>query len=357
MARIRTIKPEFWTDEKLAPLSTLTRLTFLGLVSMADDAGRLNDSVKLLDGMLFSETDDTCESALDELEAIGVIARGLSSSGRKIIQIIGWLKHQKIEKANLKSSLPEISTTCRGGVADDSPTRRNLPPNVRRAILEHDDYKCCECGVVVIDGKQDRYDSRDNLAEIDHIVALADGGTDEPENMRTLCKKCNRRKQGRELTARNRRLLPDASPTLPRQVDDMSPPRPTTYDHGSTTYDHGSTTYDHGSTIVDHCANESRTSVEPGASPSRSKSPRFTPPTLEEVRLYCDESAIAIDAELFFDHYSAQGWKLSNGRSMVDWKAAARKWARRDESPKQKTFAQLREENTKRAMEDFANGR
>ena len=42
MARIRTIKPEFWTDEKLAPLSPICRLTFLGLVSMADDAGRLN---------------------------------------------------------------------------------------------------------------------------------------------------------------------------------------------------------------------------------------------------------------------------------------------------------------------------
>lgn len=108
MARIRTIKPEFWTDEKLAPLSPLTRLTFLGLVSMADDAGRLVDSVKLLDGLLFSETEDSVTESLKELETIGVIQRGLSGNGKKIIQIVGWFKHQKIEKINLKAALPPI---------------------------------------------------------------------------------------------------------------------------------------------------------------------------------------------------------------------------------------------------------
>ena len=108
MARIRTIKPEFWTDEKLAPLSPLTRLTFLGLVSMADDAGRLVDSVKLLDGLLFSETEDSVTESLKELETVGVIQRGLSSNGKKIIQIVGWFKHQKIEKINLKAALPPI---------------------------------------------------------------------------------------------------------------------------------------------------------------------------------------------------------------------------------------------------------
>ncbi len=41
MARIRTIKPEFAGDEKMAKASRDARLTFLLVVSQADDAGLL----------------------------------------------------------------------------------------------------------------------------------------------------------------------------------------------------------------------------------------------------------------------------------------------------------------------------
>lgn len=40
MARIRTIKPEFWEDEKAGALDPLAALTFIGLISLADDEGR-----------------------------------------------------------------------------------------------------------------------------------------------------------------------------------------------------------------------------------------------------------------------------------------------------------------------------
>lgn len=303
MARIRTIKPEFWTDEKLAPLSPICRLTFLGLVSMADDAGRLNDSVKLLDGLLFSETNDSVGDSLDELESIGVIQRGSTTNGKRVIQIVGWLKHQKIEKANLKSALPEID---RRQVDDMSGKRRNLPKNVRDAILQHDDYKCCECGVDVIPEKQDRYDSRDNLAEIDHVIALADGGSDEPENMRTLCKKCNRRKQGRELAERNRRLIDDQSTTSRGTIDDMSPPGSTIYDLRSTTKDQRSTS----SGAVREC-----------------------PPEVEEVGAYM---AIigkdAAQAQAFVDYYTANGWvQGTESKPIKDWHSQVRIWFRKEE--------------------------
>ena len=54
----------------------------------------------------------------------------------------------------------------------------------------------------------------------------------------------------------------------------------------------------------------------------------FTPPTIEEVKDYTAEKGLAIDAERFIDYYEAQGWKLSNGNQMKDWRAAARRWAR-----------------------------
>lgn len=94
-------------------------------------------------------------------------------------------------------------------------------------------------------------------------------------------------------------------------------------------------------------------STQPHSATSQKK---FTQPTLEEVRTYCDQTAITIDVELFVDHYSAQGWKLSNGRAMVDWRAAARKWAKNDRTRPQSqptTFAQQRVRNTMAAIDAF----
>lgn len=106
--RIRTIKPEFWGDEKLAPMDPLTRLVFLGLISMADDAGRLLDSVKLIDGVLFAHTDDSSREPLANLARAGRITRGITASGQRVIQINGW-RHQKVDHPNIKAALPPIA--------------------------------------------------------------------------------------------------------------------------------------------------------------------------------------------------------------------------------------------------------
>ena len=61
--------------------------------------------------------------------------------------------------------------------------------------------------------------------------------------------------------------------------------------------------------------------------------PIFTPPTLEEVREYCQDRANGINPESFIDYYTANGWKV--GRNpMRDWQAAIRQWEqRRKETP------------------------
>lgn len=68
---------------------------------------------------------------------------------------------------------------------------------------------------------------------------------------------------------------------------------------------------------------------------SRGKSKRFSPPSVEEVRAYCQERGNGIDPEAFVDFYSARGWKYGVGRPIVDWKAAVRTWEarRRAEQP------------------------
>lgn len=96
MARIRTIKPEFWTDEKLAVLDTTTRLVYLGLISLADDYGRLVDNLKALDGQIFPFTDESCADALETLATLQRIVRYTAKSGQNLIQIVRWSDHQKV---------------------------------------------------------------------------------------------------------------------------------------------------------------------------------------------------------------------------------------------------------------------
>lgn len=108
MPRIRTLKPEFWQDEKLSPCDPLTRLVFLGLVSLADDAGRLVDNLRLIDAQIFPNTSDTAHEALMRLSGMGRIRRGITASGQRIIEIVNWNRHQKIQHPNLRGALPEI---------------------------------------------------------------------------------------------------------------------------------------------------------------------------------------------------------------------------------------------------------
>jgi hypothetical protein len=51
--RIRTIKPEFWTDKRVASWDVFTRLFFIGLWSAADDKGRGSAEPERLAAALF----------------------------------------------------------------------------------------------------------------------------------------------------------------------------------------------------------------------------------------------------------------------------------------------------------------
>jgi hypothetical protein len=55
----------------------------------------------------------------------------------------------------------------------------------------------------------------------------------------------------------------------------------------------------------------------------------FTPPTVEEVRSYCQERKNGVDAERFVDFYSSKGWMIGKSK-MKDWKASVRTWENRE---------------------------
>lgn len=52
---------------------------------------------------------------------------------------------------------------------------------------------------------------------------------------------------------------------------------------------------------------------------------RFSKPSVDEVRAYCEERNNTVDAQHFVDYYESKGWVI--GKSpMKDWKAAVRTW-------------------------------
>ena len=126
MARIRTIKPEFFTSEQIVECSTNARLTFIGLWVHSDDGGVHPLSIKRLKMEVWPG--DKCttrevESWMSELIDHGLVLEFKSAQGESYWWVTGWNKHQKIDRANPKFPRPfdEGSTIIRGRIDDRSP--------------------------------------------------------------------------------------------------------------------------------------------------------------------------------------------------------------------------------------------
>lgn len=51
----------------------------------------------------------------------------------------------------------------------------------------------------------------------------------------------------------------------------------------------------------------------------------FLPPSLEEVKAYCQERNRGVNPQKWFDFYQGKGWMVGKNK-MKDWKAAVRTW-------------------------------
>lgn len=120
MARIRTIKPDFWTDEKVVELSAFARLLFIGLWNFADDDGRMAYSPKKIKMQIFPADTLDISELFGEIQCEGLIELYTVDS-IKYLQINCFAKHQKIDKRT-PSKLPDSR-----GV---TPTSSELPVTV-----------------------------------------------------------------------------------------------------------------------------------------------------------------------------------------------------------------------------------
>lgn len=129
MARIRTIKPEFWSSEQIMECSLIARLMFIGLWNFCDDAGNHSASLKTIKAEIFPGDDIDSENIrqlLDELSSNGLIVF-YSNENKDFLHVTGW-HHQKIDRPSFKHPpyKPEKSKTIRRTIDDQSPPEGSL---------------------------------------------------------------------------------------------------------------------------------------------------------------------------------------------------------------------------------------
>lgn len=100
MARIRTIKPSFFTSLTITDLTYEQRLTFIGLWTHVDDEGRCEYDARLLKAAVWPLDERSAadvESDVNALTEAGLVTRYIVAS-RAYLSVNGWYEHQRINR-------------------------------------------------------------------------------------------------------------------------------------------------------------------------------------------------------------------------------------------------------------------
>jgi 5-methylcytosine-specific restriction enzyme A len=98
----------------------------------------------------------------------------------------GWLR-DRINEANNRSSVPSKAKNIPSKKSPSQKRSRSISLSVRLDVLTRDGYKCVYCG---------RSSQQIDL-EIDHIIPYSKGGSNQIDNLQSLCFDCNRGKGAR----------------------------------------------------------------------------------------------------------------------------------------------------------------
>lgn len=125
MARIRSIKPTIWGDDRFCQLTRDARLLWLGIISNADDAGRFIATPVALSGTIFP-LDDIPPATIKRWRA-QLVDQGLivlyKIGPREYGYLPKWTKHQRIDRPQA-SSLP--APPPNGSPPPDRPTGERI---------------------------------------------------------------------------------------------------------------------------------------------------------------------------------------------------------------------------------------
>ncbi len=155
MARIRTIKPEFWDDEKLATIPRDARLLFIGMWNFSDDYSVVKGHPSWLRNKIFPY-DDIKQAVFNEWLECLVRIRAIipfDHNGEKFFYIRTFKDHQNINRPSAMRN-PEaphdISESNRTLFSDDSVSNHGALTAVREGkgkvkgregnvVCEHED--------------------------------------------------------------------------------------------------------------------------------------------------------------------------------------------------------------------------
>lgn len=136
MPRIRSIKPEFWQDTRLARMPSLDRLVYLCLWSMADDEGRLEGDADTVKHFGFPREDsENVRGALANLREQGRIVCYEGSDGIPLIHLPTFAKHQRIDKPSPSKleAPPKVASSSKSIPRTFVEQSENVPASRARA--------------------------------------------------------------------------------------------------------------------------------------------------------------------------------------------------------------------------------
>ena len=321
MARIRTIKPEFWTDDLLGSLSREARLLFIATWNLADDEGLLRWSAPFLKGAVFPFDDDLSvkdvQKLMEEVCAAGIVFWYVGGRSQQPLgYIVNFLKHQKINRPG--------------------PSRLPPPPltdqKVKAMYAARDGNICHLCCLPLDAEWSEKYQS-DFTVSPDHLTPQSAGGSDFPSNIKAAHLTCNKGKRDRT-TEQYIELLRNGSTTAQKRY----PERFTNYSMNHSVMELGAGNRDmeldlvSGPSTVDQDLGSP--SLRSGSAPKK-KSRRSLPDNFPELSdlTWAQElwlkygrsdlcGTMAEEQEKFRDHHNG---KLT---ASADWPASWRTWAR-----------------------------
>ena len=105
MPRIRTIKPDFWSDEKIVELTPLARLLFIGLWNFSDDFGNSEASRAQVKMRIFPADTIDVEPLIEELKTFELISE-YAVERKNYFNIRNFTKHQFINRPSKTKAYP-----------------------------------------------------------------------------------------------------------------------------------------------------------------------------------------------------------------------------------------------------------
>jgi hypothetical protein len=109
VARMRSVKPEFWADPSLARMSRDSRLLYIALWNFADEHGRMFGDPRFVKGHAFPYDDDLSVTRitvlLAELTSAGKV-QPYKVAGEAYLFLPKLAKHQRLEAEKVPSRLP-----------------------------------------------------------------------------------------------------------------------------------------------------------------------------------------------------------------------------------------------------------